>query len=59
MARVREMARGVKSTRYSRRGPRFDSYHQHGGSQPLRSLVPEDPMACADFRKHQALTWCT
>lgn len=36
----------VKSTSYSSRGLRFGSWHPHGCSQPLATLVPGDPKSC-------------
>ena len=50
---------GVKSTGCSYRGPRFNSLHPHGGSQPSITPVPGDPMPSSNLQGHQAHMWQT
>lgn len=48
----------VKSTSYSRRGPRVCFQHLHGGPQLPGTSVLGD-LRSSDFLRHQAGMWCT
>lgn len=49
----------VKSTSYSRRGPRVCFQHLHGGPQLPGTSVLGDLRSSSDFLRHQAGMWCT
>jgi len=46
----------LASTGYVFRRLGFSSHHSygHGGSQPLLTIVPEDPKPCSDLHRHEA-----
>lgn len=49
----------VKSTSYSRRGPKVCFQHLHGGPQLPVTSVLGDLRSSSDFLGHQAGMWCT
>ena len=49
----------VKNTCCSSRGPKFNSEHLCGHSQPLIIPVPKNLMPSSDFCGHQTYTWYT